>query len=268
MLAIYAYLDYRHYLKDYYVDQKQSGRPFSYAGFSRAAGLRSDNYLKLIIEGKRNLSLANIHQFADALRLNRDERRYFEALVLHSQAGNTREKNYYLHTLQEFRKKKPSRLLKAETSRVLERHYYPAVLLSLQNCPVTDAMNQVCKLTGISSSEATEMIAFLEAERLVERKDGAYALSGDLFVAHDRKSSSATHKRYLDAQLLLSLEKLRKKYEQGAKFFSFTYSIKATRYDYYADRIKSLIEDLASEAQDEPTERLVQLNVQFFDLKS
>ena len=59
-----AYADYRHYLSDFYKYKVKTSssviRPYSYATFSAAADIKSPNYLKLIIEGKRNLSDAMV----------------------------------------------------------------------------------------------------------------------------------------------------------------------------------------------------------------
>lgn len=91
-----AYLDYRLYLKDYYeyrVKTDKGRRPYSYAVFSAAADIKSPSYLKLIIEGKRNLSLDMAEKFARALQFNKQETDEFVKLVLFSQASDAVERN-------------------------------------------------------------------------------------------------------------------------------------------------------------------------------
>jgi hypothetical protein len=55
-----AYTDYRIFLRDFYefkrAQTKSSLRPYSYATFAASADIKSPNYLKLIIDGQRNLS--------------------------------------------------------------------------------------------------------------------------------------------------------------------------------------------------------------------
>ena len=51
------YSDYRKYLNDYYRFKKANDRNYTYSIFSARADIRSPNYLKLVVEGKRNLSL-------------------------------------------------------------------------------------------------------------------------------------------------------------------------------------------------------------------
>lgn len=60
--------------------------------FSRRAGLRSTNYLKLVMEGLRNLSPEMASRFAGALKLEGNEADYFCELVQYNQARTTRER--------------------------------------------------------------------------------------------------------------------------------------------------------------------------------
>ena len=68
MADLFKYLDYRHFLKDHYREQKEKkGSVFSFRSFARQAGLRSPNFLQLVMEGKRNLGPDGIKGFAKAL---------------------------------------------------------------------------------------------------------------------------------------------------------------------------------------------------------
>ncbi|MCB0355974.1 MAG: TIGR02147 family protein, partial [Bdellovibrionales bacterium] len=85
-----AYTDYRQYLKDFYQFKKSTQsspiRSYSYATFSAAADIKSPNYLKLIIDGQRNLSDSMIKKFAKALQLSKTEIEEFAALFHYGQA--------------------------------------------------------------------------------------------------------------------------------------------------------------------------------------
>jgi len=104
---IHEYTDYRKYLKDMYEHRKRTEstgmRPYSYSHFSAAADIKSPNYLKLIIEGKRNLSDDMILRFSRALRLEKQQAEEFQALVHYSQADEPVERNKYLKDLAEIR---------------------------------------------------------------------------------------------------------------------------------------------------------------------
>lgn len=101
------YTDFRQYLKDVYeyrrLTESTGLRPYSYSTFSAAADIKSPNYLKLIIEGRRNLSEDMINRFAKALRLNKSETEEFRALVRYGQASQPLERNHYLKELADLR---------------------------------------------------------------------------------------------------------------------------------------------------------------------
>jgi len=101
------FTDYRQYLRDFYEYKRaltqNDLRPYSYATFSAAADIKSPNYLKLIIDGQRNLSVDMARKFARALGLNKDESDEFLALVEFSQTIDPLERNRRLKVLADIR---------------------------------------------------------------------------------------------------------------------------------------------------------------------
>lgn len=100
MINLYTYTNYREYLKDFYTFKKQEKGGFTYARFSHVANLGSPNYFKLVADGDKNLTAANIIKFASALELSDLESDYFEALVNFNQARDVLEKEYYQKRLE------------------------------------------------------------------------------------------------------------------------------------------------------------------------
>lgn len=102
-------LDYRFYLSAFYDHKrhlsKRELRPYNYAVFSAAADIKSPNYLKLIIEGKRNLSPEMAAKFSKALGHNKDQAEEFRILVEYNQATDPAQRNLQLKALTELRVK-------------------------------------------------------------------------------------------------------------------------------------------------------------------
>ena len=102
-----AFTDYRAYLKEFYefkrAQTRSDRRPYSYATFAASADIRSPNYLKLIIDGARNLSPEMAKKFAKALGFNKEETEEFCALVEYSQAVEPLERNRRLKVLSDLR---------------------------------------------------------------------------------------------------------------------------------------------------------------------
>jgi len=101
------YVDYRKYLSDWYLYRRELSkrdlRPYNYTMFSAAADIKSPNYLKMIIEGRRNLSEEMIVRFAHALGLSKEKAEEFRLLVLFAQATDPAARNFFLKELSEFR---------------------------------------------------------------------------------------------------------------------------------------------------------------------
>ena len=104
------YMDFRLFLADFYHYKKESTknllRPYNYGIFSAAANIKSPNYLKMIIEGKRNLSPDMILKFARACGLNKAQSDEFKLLVNFNQSEDPADRNYALKKLSEYRVEK------------------------------------------------------------------------------------------------------------------------------------------------------------------
>lgn len=105
-----AYTDFRQYLRDFYDYKVHMNRnsfgSYNYKAFSASADIKSPNYLKLIIEGERNLSRPTAKKFARALGLDKEGTEEFLLLVEYGQALDPLERNQHLKKLSEFRTKR------------------------------------------------------------------------------------------------------------------------------------------------------------------
>ncbi|HSA59343.1 MAG TPA: TIGR02147 family protein [bacterium] len=126
--SIYDYLDYRGFLKDRFLEIKKRNPLFSYQSFSRLAGARSTSFLKLVMDGKRNVSDEGIGMIARGFRLSEPERKYFECLVKFNQAKIHEEKDRYFRELAKNKRWLAAKPLAAAQYRLLSHWYYVAIL--------------------------------------------------------------------------------------------------------------------------------------------
>lgn len=96
---VFHYFNFRDFLKDYYHYRKSTSRSFSFSVFSRLAGIQSPNYLKLVMDGTRNLTPANITRFAKALGLTAEESKFWDLLVSFGQSKTEQQKKIYFEQL-------------------------------------------------------------------------------------------------------------------------------------------------------------------------
>lgn len=124
---VFRFLDHREYLRAYYRDRKVNGRGFSYRAFSKRAGLGSPNYLKLVIDGERNLTSAMAERFARACGLGAQETAYFLELVAFNQAATGEERSAQYTKLLGFRRYRDAHRLEAAQAAYHSTWYLPAI---------------------------------------------------------------------------------------------------------------------------------------------
>lgn len=125
-IDVFAYLDYRAFLRDYYLWGKERGW-LSFRAFSRRAGLRSPNYLKLVMDGERSITDAMATRFAAALGLTQESATYFCDLVRFKQAKTVAERSKLLQKLTGHQRYREIRPLDAAHAAYHSNWYLPAV---------------------------------------------------------------------------------------------------------------------------------------------
>ena len=125
--AVYDFLDYRAYLRAFYAAEKARRPTFSHRLFSRLAGLRSPNFLKLVMDGERNLGDESVPKFIKALGLEGEAAAFFSDLVTFTQADNVAAKNRAFERIAASRRFRVARRIDGELFTYLSHWYYPAV---------------------------------------------------------------------------------------------------------------------------------------------
>lgn len=123
---VYSYSDYRRFLADHYAYAK-AAHSFSFRAFSQRAGIRSSNYLKLVIDGERNLSAAMAARFAKGCGLTGDRAEFFCELVAYCQATSVAERNRGYERLYRFRPFRAVHQLAKEQAAYHSQWYVPAI---------------------------------------------------------------------------------------------------------------------------------------------
>ena len=124
---IFQYLDYRAFLRDFYLREKAKNQSFSHRLFSRRAGLRSSNYLNLVMKGQRDLSAEMATRFARGCALRKVEADYFCELVAFGQAQSSEERNRCYDRLGRFRQFRAAHQLDAAQTAYHSSWYMPAI---------------------------------------------------------------------------------------------------------------------------------------------
>jgi len=265
MKNLQTFACFRKYLRDYYIFRKKNGG-FSYRQFADMAGLLSPNYLKLVIDGKRNLTNQNTYKLAKALRLDFNETKFFETLVHYGQASE--EKKYYKAKLQELKEELSDLHIKQRTTQELfAKWYYPYILIALDGKEEKSAVKIIKSLTSLPVQSITEGINQMLELKLVEIHQGTYRLSSNFLAISDQNNNQLKTRQFLKDQTFLSAKVFDDLYAKESKFLSLGFTISESSFDYFADKMDIFLDKIATEANQQKPEKVVQLNLQLFPVK-
>jgi len=176
---VFRYQDFRAYLRDYYASRKISRGGFSLRAFSRRAELRSPNYLKLVMDGDRNLSAEMAVRFAAACGLGGEAAEYFCALVGFNQARSSKERELHYVQLKRFARFRKIHTLDAAHDAYHAHWYMPAVRELMARVDFDPDPRWIARtlLPAISPAQARRALEVLLSLGLARRDEatGRYA---------------------------------------------------------------------------------------------
>lgn len=263
--SIFQFDNYREYLEHFYEFKKSGLTGYSYREFATAAGLGSANYLKLVISGKKNLTISNIHQFANALNLSGSAYEYFEVLVLKNQAKGKLENSYYHKKLIQLKQNKPLTKATGSMREITSEWYYPAILVSLDGMAAENFDSfriSLSRRLSIPESKIRDIVDQFIKLKVVQIIDGLYRLEARHIHAYDSKSRDIAHKKFLESQLTISQNFLKTKYDQGAKFHSHTIKINKESFGLVNDKFKEFLSEITALSDTMVGDDIIQINTQ------
>jgi uncharacterized protein (TIGR02147 family) len=269
MAQIFEYMDYREFLRDFFEQKKRELRFYSYRLFSQRAGLKSPNFLKLVIMGERNLSKVSVLKFSKALNLSKKEADYFENLIFFNQSKTLEEKNHFLSTLMRYRAAVDPKKIEEAEYEYYSNWYNPIV----RELVCTNLFGGDFRKLGsavipaISAAEAERSVALLQRLNFIVRnEDGSFRKTAVSLTTGPRVRSVAVA-NFHRAMMQLASDSLERFAGNERDITSVTLNISTESFPIVIDRLQELRRELLEMAeQDENPERVVQVNLQVFPL--
>lgn len=269
MKNIFKYIDYRIFLNDFYNEKKRTVRHYSYRVFALKAGIKSPIFLKLVIDGNRNLTRRMIEQFIPALGLNKKESVFFKNLVLFNQAKNAAEKQEHYSIMLTMMDYISEHQLSADHYLYFESWYTSVIreLVCLHDFKDNYGMIAQAVLPPIKASDAKKAVALLLRLNLISQEpDGTYRQSEAALISSDPMVALA--RRSFNSEMLLRAREANEMIAPEERNVSgITMGISTACYDVilaemaaFKERIKVIVN------RDENSTRVYQLNLQLFPL--
>lgn len=267
--SVYEYVDYRRFLADHYKARKRLDKKFSFRFFARRAGLSSSNFLKLVMDGKRNLGATTIDKFVTALRLEPDEATFFADLVAFDQAETVVERNRAFDRVAANRRFRRARRLEGPLFRYLTRWYYPAVRELAGRADFKEDPAWVAKqLTpAITVQQARSALKTLQELGLLVADESGRLVRGETSLTTGHEVRSVVIPAYHRQMIERAADALERVVPDERDMSALTVCIKAATLADLKERIHRFREEMLERCdREEEPEQVYQLCIQLFPL--
>ncbi len=265
---ILHYSNYRIFLRDFYEARKAHQASFSYRYFAQKAGIPSPNYLKLVIDGKRNLTKKSLVKFQSALGLKGQRAEFFENLVFFNQSDTLAERNLYYHNILKVRARAGLRKLEENQFLLFSdwRHIAIRELASLKGFRPNSQWILKKLGKGISEKQVEESLALLSELGLLKRTANGYAQS-DINITTSDEVRSLLVKNYHRQMLNKAAEVLDTLPASQRDISTITIPIHSQDFAKVKEQIQLMRKELLNlAAESGEGGEVVQINIQLFPL--
>ncbi|HAJ78392.1 MAG TPA: hypothetical protein DCO75_01355 [Fibrobacteres bacterium] len=268
MPNIFEYQNFRTYLKDYYSEQKEQKKYFSYRYFSEKAGVHTPSFLFYIIEGKRNLTKSSIVKISQAIGHSREEADYFENLVFFNQADTINEKTHYYSRLIEVRKPIDVQNIDADRYEYYSKWYHSVIreVVTFLDFQEDFARLGAFLVPSISAKEAKDSIRLLERLGFIEHDEkGLYHQTSNLLMSRPTPVSAFEIERFQIEMLKMAMKAYDDVPIVGRMSTSTTFSVSLKTFDLFKLRLREMQRDIMEIARvDDSQEQAFQIVVNLF----
>ena len=270
-IDVFDYMDYRSYLRDYYVDKKSRGRGFSYRAFSRRAELKSPNYLKMVVDGIRNLTPSMAERFARACNLEGEAAMYFVNLVAFNQSNTAAERNTHYQRLTSSRRYRKAHKLDLAHAAYHSTWYLPAIRELAARPDFSDDPAWIARtlVPQISKTDAKKALDTLLELGMLVRNDDDDVRQGEPLVSTGPETRSLHVANFHRMMMERAKESIDVFPSEDRDISSLTMCLGEDGIRRIKERIQRFRRELLemSAVEDDPL-RVVQVNFQLFPLSS
>lgn len=263
---VQEYLDYRIFLRDFVYFLK-SKKKFTVRGFAEAAGFGSSNYLKMVMDGKRNLTNDSAFRMAFALGLNKTEMLYFEALVDFNQTKDLSKKDELYRKLIEHGRTGKSRKLLLNEFDILSHWYYIAIREALFTELSDQSESKIAEALGMDTDLVKDALKRLRDMGFIRKSKNGWEATETESLQVSPEARQVIVRNYHREMIKKALDALDSLDTNERNITGTTIALTKENYRKVVERISQLRTEIVSKYQDEKGEkRVYQFNFQAFPL--
>jgi uncharacterized protein (TIGR02147 family) len=266
---IFSYLDYRAFLRDCYQAGKENVPSFSYRYLCLKAGFSSPNFVKLVLDGDRNLGQDSIPRLCKAFDLTASESRFFCDLVVLAQETDPDAKTGALERVASSRRFRQARRIDQGMFRYLSRWYYPAIREMAARKDFVEDPAWIAKelVPPIKQGQAKEALEVLLDLGYLERDEEGKVHRGNPSLTTGHEVMALGARAYHRQMLERAAESIELVDRNSRDISALTVCIEGATVADLKDRIHRFRETLLERCDgDEDPDVVYQINIQLFPL--
>lgn len=267
-ISVYAYLDYRQFLKDLTRSLKAS-KQFNVREFARKAQIKAPGYLKMVVDGQRQLTEGMIHKFCRALAISGKEKVYFEKLVRYNQTRDPDLKAAYLEDILALQPRSSNFVLSKKQNRYFSRPHYVCIREMVALSDFREDPKWIAKrcLPRIRSAEVKEAIDTLLELGLLKRSQGGKLRQTEDFIStQDFNTQVIETYHFHEAMLNKARHALGNLSQAERNYYALTLPMTKKLYDEAIQEFYAFRDRIAQKVNDEQAgyDEVYQINFQLF----
>ncbi len=213
------YSNYREFLRALFQLNKSHSKDSSMKSFSAKLGF-SESSLRMILSGKRDLTVHNIHVLASKLRMSQVQTEIFEAMILRDQSETRAERSYHVQKLKILNSLHSMEDVRVSSKQLLSEWYFPELLLYLNERQLAELgleeVKQIASQLGLTLEKAEAAIAKVLQMDLSVTAVG----SSEMHLAFLNTGSISAQKDYVKKCLQKCLHHVEADYKSGRSLYS------------------------------------------------
>ncbi len=181
---IYAYDDFRHFLKDCYDARCEATPKYSFRKFASDAKISNPGYLNDVIKGRRTLSKTTLPKMIDVFELKPKEAEYFTILVKYGQSKKEEERDSYYQQILFRRARSSFTRLNPQLVRYYQDYRYPLVRAAIEATQFKGDYDALSKYIHppIATSQVKKLVRDLCEWNLVSQDNKGHYHVTDKFI--------------------------------------------------------------------------------------
>jgi uncharacterized protein (TIGR02147 family) len=266
MPSIFAYSDYRAFMRDSFAEKKASSR-FSWREFAKRAGYASPVFLKLVAEEKSSLSEEGIERVGLALGLTDNEQAFFRLLVPFTHEKTNAKKQKLFNEMRKIATACKNSVLEANQYDYYKEWYHSVIRELAQNVSSESEISNLL-VPKIPLPQVKASLALLVKLGMLEKdSNGKYRQTDKHLTTGENISSMAVRKHH-ENMGKLAVEALETAEKDCRDVSGITMGLSKSGFDALKAELASFrrrIKEIATESEN-GEEAVYRINLQLFPL--